>query len=357
MKGKKLLAALALGCLLAVPGALAGSLPEDVPVAYGKPQMDDSQVEAPELDDSAVDEGTAPAAQAPQSAGTIRPGDRAKENSFTVQTVSQIVFNSPYEAAVVNATNPEGSTVITQYQLRVSIAELQRQTGRTGYTKDQLAALEATQGFNPEASYITLAETKGIAPGAMVQTMMLSPLPDGTMLSAGDYQAEMVVTAYDVETNKRSLVGGVVKVPFHILNDQMQIAFDADGLGAWNLYNPEATGADVAYSILISQQAVIDGCGEPHQTAEALAAQQANAQFDPAYEFLTIYESEAVAPGSFLDGNVQLDPLPDGQMLPTGEYAAWLVRSVWNAAGGYWEMLDARTELVLQIGAKAGGVG
>lgn len=74
------------------------------------------------------------------------------------------------------------------------------------------------------------------------------------------------------------------------------------------------------FAIQISQQELTDVSGEAHRTAEETAAQQANPAFDPAYEFLTIYESDPVAPGAFLEGRAALRTLPDGQALPAGEY-------------------------------------
>lgn len=363
MNGKMILAA-ALVSLMTSP-ALAGSLPEDVPVTYGSPELDAASVTAPaqtaapqegmpELDESAVPEGTQ---SQPESftvdlggGGAVRPGDKPKTNSFTIQTVSDIKFPSPGEPANIDATNPEGSTVISQYTLRVSVAELERQIGRNGYTEAQYKELSAQQGFDPEQSFIVLAETKGIAPGAMVQQMALGALPDGTTLGAGDYAADMVVTAYDAETHKKSMVGSVVKVKFHILSDEVTVVFDENGLGTLQAFNPATSGGEVKFAVMISQKAITDGCGEAHRTEAELAAQAANAAFDPEYEFLTLFESEPVAAGAHLETAAQLSRLPDGANLPQGQYTAWLARYNYDESLGLWQLLDAKTQLNLVIG-------
>lgn len=343
--------------LMAGGTAMAGSLPQDTPVQYPGLELDSASVQALELDDSAVSEDAPRVQLDPGGDGAVRPGEKPQTNSFTIRTVSDITFASPFAPAEVNATNPEGSTVITQYTLQISLAELECQIGRTGHTPEQMAELQAQDGYDPEISYVTLAETKGIRPGSMVQTMVLGALPDGSTLPAGDYQADMVVASYDVQTNRRSMVGGLVKVKFHILTDQMSLIFDESGLGELHAFNPSAADQEVVYGIQISQQAIVDGCGNPHRTQDQLAAQQANPDFDPAYEFITILESEAVAPGSSLEGTAQLLPLPDGQMLPKGEYTAWLVRFTRDQQTGLWKMLDARTQLALSVGRKAGDAG
>lgn len=353
--------ALAVMLLVLAPGPLAGALPEDVPVVYGSLEVDQSSVAAPadsdgmpELDQGAVPEGTQPESfTLDLGGGSPRPGDAPKINSFTIQTASAIQFASPLSPAQVNVTNPEGSTVVTMYQLRISAAELQRQIGRTGYTAAQWAEMNEQPDFDSEACYIELAATKGIAPGSMVQQMALGTLPDGTLLGAGDYKAEMVVLAYDIETNTKSMVNSVVKVGVHVLSEVADISFDELGQGTFTAYNPETQNGEIRYRIEISQQAIVDGCGSAHRTPQEQEAQHANPAFDPAYEFLTLYESQPVAPGELLDGQVQFARLPDGALLPAGSYTAWLTRYAYDDALGEWRLLDARTQLNLTVGTPA----
>lgn len=111
------------------------------------------------------------------------------------------------------------------------------------------------------------------------------------------------------------------------------------------------------FAIQISQQELTDVSGEAHRTAEETAAQQANPAFDPAYEFLTIYESDPVAPGAFLEGRAALRTLPDGQALPAGEYTAWLVRYAYDAQWNSWQMEDASTQLTLSVPEPTGKAG
>ena len=343
-----------LACLALILGeaALAEGLPVDQPVHYP----------ALEMDESAVKEAAAPApgVEAANPGGTEtaapRPGQRkdSQRNSLTIETISDIQFPSPYLPGKVNVRNPADSTVNVQYMLRISVAELKRQAGRTGYGPEALAALERDPAFDPETSYIVLSQTKGIAPGTMVETMTLGALPDGSTIPAGDYQAEMVMAAYDIQTSKRSMVGAVVKVNFHVLSDEAALSFDSEGVGDLSAFNPVTAGSDVIFGIQISQQAVADGCGSPHRTQAELESQEANAAFDPAYEFLTIYESQPVAPGSFVEGQARLLPLPDGEMLPPGSYTAWLVRYAFDSQWNSWQMLDAQTQLTLVVHEKAG---
>ncbi len=345
-------------------------LPQDVPVSYPALEMDAQatglaatpQEAGLELDETAVSPDAPRATQPPQAQkkAPVRPGDKPQQsvNSITIQTVSDITFDSPYAEGEVNVGNPEGSQVNVQYMLRISLAELERQTGRTGYSEEELAALVAQPGFDPETTYVQLSQTKGIPPGSVVRTMTLGTLPDGSTIPAGDYSAQMVMAAYDVATNRRSMVGAVVEVKFHVLSDDMQLTLDADGACDLYAFNPVTSAGDVMFAIQISQQELTDVSGEAHRTAEEIAAQQANPAFDPAYEFLTIYESDPVAPGAFLEGRAALRALPDGQPLPAGTYTAWLVRYAYDAQWNSWQMEDASTQLTLtvpELTGKAGG--
>ena len=357
---KRRLAAMALALTLLGGAALAETLPEDVPVQYPPLEMAQDAVAneaAGEAQPSAEPQPAASQPAEPQpSAAPIRPGDRpgGNRNSITIQTISDISFPSPLLPGQVNVGNPQDSTVNVQYMLRISAAELERQTGRTGYSPEQLSQLEAQGDYDPESSYIVLSQTQGIAPGQMVETMTLGTLPDGSTVPAGDYQAEMVMAAYDRKTNRRSMVGAVVKVQFHVLSDQITVTFDESGLGQLGAYNPVTAQGDVIFSLQLSQKAVEDGCGQAHVAQEQLAQQQADPAFDPAYEFLTIYESEPVAPGSFIQGDVQLMPLPDGTLLPPGEYEAWLVRYAYDAQWNSWQQTEATTQVTLVVTGKAG---
>lgn len=369
--------ALALALALCLAGGPMGAalaegegLPQDVPVSYPALEMDAQatglaatpQEAGLEFDENAVSPDAPRATQPPQAQkkAPVRPGDKPQQsvNSITIQTVSDITFDSPYAEGEVNVGNPEGSQVNVQYMLRISLAELERQTGRTGYSEEELAALAAQPGFDPETTYVQLSQTKGIPPGSVVRTMTLGTLPDGSTIPAGDYSAQMVMAAYDVATNRRSMVGAVVEVKFHVLSDDMQLTVDADGACDLYAFNPVTSAGDVMFAIQISQQELTDVSGEAHRTAEEIAAQQANPAFDPAYEFLTIYESDPVAPGAFLEGRAALRALPDGQPLPAGTYTAWLVRYAYDAQWNSWQMEDASTQLTLtvpELTGKAGG--
>lgn len=352
-----ILAGALVSLVMAVP-ALADALPEDVPVTYGSPEMDQNAETAPaeqesmlEMDDEAVTEGTPDSiSQNMNDENAVRPGDAPKTNSFTIQLNSELRFASPFTPATVNATNPAGSTVITRYELRISPAELMRQIGRTGYSEAEWNELNAQPGFDPEESTIVLAGTKGIAPGSVVKQMTLSALPDGSTLDAGDYRAQMTVLAYSTESYEKSMIDSVVHVRLHVLSGEASLDFNRDGQGRLGVYNPTTQQEKVVFKIEISQQSLVDGCGSPHRLPEEMEAQASSGSFDPAYEFLTLYESEPVAPGGSLDQQIQLLRLPDGESLPGGQYTAWLTRYTYNEALGDWFLKDARTQLNLTVG-------
>lgn len=111
--------------------------------------------------------------------GQPKPGEKPKVNVLGIDVPAMMVFESPFSIGTARLYNTAESTVVVVYQLRISVAELRRQAGITGYSVKQYEALLAGEGFDPESSYIVLSQTKGILPGGWVEEMALGTLPVG----------------------------------------------------------------------------------------------------------------------------------------------------------------------------------
>ena len=279
--------------------------------------------------------------------GQPRPGQRPKVNVVGIDVPAMLVFYSPFSIGTARLNNPEESTVVVVYQLRISVAELLRQTGMTGYSTEQYKEISSHEGFDIEQSYIVLSQTKGIAPGAWVEEIALGTLPDGSTLPAGSYTAELVMVPFDSETRQSMMVSAVVMVPFVVENDLIVLDVVDQNLEL-SLFNPVAADADLIYSIQVSQAELERVTGSAHQNEETLMLQSLTPGFDSAYEFISLFESESIGPGGYLEG-ATLHALPDGESLPRGEYTAWLVRFAVDAQSGEQLMLEVNTQLQLNV--------
>ena len=279
--------------------------------------------------------------------GQPKPGEKPKVNVLGIDVPAMMVFESPFSIGTARLYNTAESTVVVVYQLRISVAELRRQAGITGYSAQQYEALLAGEGFDPESSYIVLSQTKGILPGGWVEEMALGTLPDGRTLPAGNYTAELVMVPFDSETRQSMMLSAVVMIPFVVENDL--IALDVqDNVMELSLFNPVDADTNLIYSIQVSQSELERVSGAPHQDEETLKRQEETPGFDGAYEFISLYESEPVIPGGYLEGQ-QLNALPDGAYLPKGEYTGWLVRYTVDAQSGERVMLEVNTQLQLVV--------
>lgn len=279
--------------------------------------------------------------------GQPRPGEKPRVNVVGVDVPAELVFESPFTVGLARLANPADATAIVVYQLRISVAELQRQAGITGYNERQYQDLSAKESFDPERSYIVLSQTKGIAPGGWVEEMALGALPDGSSLPAGRYMAELVMVPFDARTRESMMLSAIINLPFVIRNDLIELDVEGGEL-ALRLFNPVDASNDLVYSIQISQAEIERVSGSPHQTKETLGLQKETPGFDSAYEFVSLYESEPVGPGGYLE-EASLHALPDGEMLPPGEYTGWLVRYAVDEKTGEETMLEVNTQLKLIV--------
>ena len=283
--------------------------------------------------------------------GTVpQPGATPKISSLSVEMLPTLTFASPMTPAKAELANQEGSGVIVVYVLRISVAEVLRTTGRTGYTLEAFEALSAEEGFDPEESYITLSQSKGVPPGMTVHEITLGTLPDGSTLPAGDYTGLLLMVPFGEETLTQAMVNVNFEMQFTVQSDVILLELDLDGCAPVQAFNPIDETVPVRFGLLISQAQVREKTGAPHNSEEALARQATDPAFSTLheeYEFMPIFQSDWVAPGEFLE-KIEVGPLPDGAPLPSGTYIAWLARYRLDEAGNEI-MADARTQVQLII--------
>ncbi len=288
------------------------------------------------------------------AAETPRPGQTpARPQTITLHTIAHITFPSPMLPGSVEMTNDAAAAGEVVYALSVTVDELMRQTGLTGYDDQAYAALVAEPGFDPKMSRIILCQTEPLAPGETVTEITLGALPSGQTLPAGTYRATLLMLPVEAEQSTtltaNIAVGANVEIPFTIESDSITLESDAEGNLPLRAFNPVSAGHDTVFSIQVSQQELQNVSGHPHRTEAELSAQQKNPNFDPAYEFISLFESVPVAPGEMISG-ATLNLLPDGQALPGGTYQGWLVRYKLDPATGEKIFDTVNTQIELVIG-------
>ena len=281
--------------------------------------------------------------------GTMpKPGETPRLNSITVEMQPHIRFKSPFSPGTVRLYNPTTSNMVMVYQLRISIDELQRQAGITGYTPEDYTALSSAEDFDPATSYITLSQTKGILPGKTAEEIALGTLPDGSSLPAGQYTGELLMVPFDHETENPAMVNAVIVMPFSVETGLIQLVVGEDQTIVLQVFNPTHNDTDVVFGLEISQKELEAVTGSPHRTEEELALQAETGSFDPAYEFISLFTSEAVKPGGFLE-SATIKALPDESLLPSGVYTGWLVRYNVDKTTGELVMQDVDTQVQITV--------
>lgn len=282
--------------------------------------------------------------------GAPRPGDAQPEpaKTITITTAARYQFASPLSEATAHFTNPEDSGSSIVYTLQITIAELLRMAGTTGYSDEAYQALTQQEGFSPETETVILCQTEPIAPGGVVETITLGLLPNGEALPVGEYQGMLVISILtdgdgaqeqitrqpgeEITITPSMTVSARMSIPISIEEDTITLFADEQGVCAMRIYNQADSVSSAVYSIQLSQAEIETVTGQSHQPDQVLLAQRGEASFNAEYVFISVFESGPVAPGEFLK-SAELAPLPDGQPLPSGTYSAWLVKYLVDGTG------------------------
>lgn len=122
------------------------------------------------------------------------------------------------ETADILFQNPSKSNQSIVIQLHISDSELISKIGRTGRTVEEMERKEGADEYNSETSHMVIAESGLIVPGNMLLSLKLHPLPDGTVLPSGVYNAVYHILAYDNETNERAVINMRIPITLTIIS-------------------------------------------------------------------------------------------------------------------------------------------
>ena len=148
--------------------------------------------------------------------GTYAPPPAGSER-ISIEMNQEAYFNVDTGVGLIDFVNPKRGTKELVIRIVISDAELKRTIGRTGRTAEEQAALEATDGYDANASYQELYRSGLVQIGYSLPAAKLGTLADGTMLPEGNYEMLVVVDAYDPETHEKSVLKTQLPITIHIV--------------------------------------------------------------------------------------------------------------------------------------------
>lgn len=105
----------------------------------------------------------------------------------------------------MNFKNPGRSNQHMVMQLQITDQELIDTMGSSGRTKEEQKELKKNH-YDPKNSRIVVGESGTIPPGYKLDKIDLHKLPNGKKLKKGNYNAIVVLSFYDIETNQKAMV-------------------------------------------------------------------------------------------------------------------------------------------------------
>lgn len=275
----------------------------------------------------------------PACAQGIRPGDTPPpRQGFELIMQSGFVFASPLYEAAAGIENPAGSGVAMEHVLTITLSDLQRVAGVSGYDEEAYTRIAAQPGFDPQSHALTLYEGDRLVPGDKTQTLTLMPLPDGTALPEGSYPAVMEVTLYDALTGERRNEDFRVDVYVQVMACKRAARAGAEGPIDLRVHN--SADAPARYALV----AGVDQLGGAHGVDTA--------QLGEEHSYAVLAMTDVLAPYADAVSPMTLAALPDGQALAPGSYEAWLVRVPEDDDKPLYA--TARVELAVEAGVQIG---
>jgi hypothetical protein len=81
-----------------------------------------------------------------------------------------------------------------------------RAMGSTGRLPEEQAELNSHPDYDPRNYRVTLAESGAIPVGYSLENLVLSPQPNGSILTPGRHPAIAYLILYDIETHTRAML-------------------------------------------------------------------------------------------------------------------------------------------------------
>ena len=208
-KDKKILALIIALCLIT-----AGSVVVTVYLLMNQPKPSESTPSNIYYPPISRDPGAEPIGDEDTSQPPLEnpPGGGAVSLTFSKEAIAP----KGDGAARIMFRNPSKSNQSIVIQLQITDKVLIEKLGKTGRTAAQKAQIEGAEDYDSEKSRMIIAESGLLEPGYKLGELKLKPLPDGTVLPKGVYDAVYYILAYDRETNERAVVNMQIPIKLTI---------------------------------------------------------------------------------------------------------------------------------------------
>ncbi len=233
--------------------------------------------------------------------GEAPPSPTPPPHNQSIQLVMQasLIFAHPLASAQAAIQNPAGSGQTLRYTLTIPAGEFERVTGHAA----------------PLGQDLALFSSAPLLPGNQLNTVTLSPLLDGSLLPAGEYQAAMLVKP---ETAPGDMMEQIfsMQISVVVMADRRTATVAENGQIDLRYVNP--TDQPLRLALLLSREELAKKSG--------LNLYEEGCGFSPKDSQMLLGLSEPIAPGTALPTPLSLRALPNGQALPAGEYSCHWVR-------------------------------
>lgn len=224
------------------------------------------------------------------------------------------VFPSPFSSASAGIRNPDRSDKIVKYKLCITASELLSKSGRQGDNIDTWPQSEQTDAFAADERPIVLWESDYLYPGGNIEQIALNPLPDGTTMTEGIYNAVMIVECSDPSDSTKLLGVFHVDVAVNIMVGELEMDCSIDGQIRQPIFNSSDSPATFVLAIADSD------------LQQKTGTYQAENTFLSAHNTLIPVLVTAQTPALEAVSGAYLSLLPNGESLHEGTYTAWLMR-------------------------------
>ena len=128
----------------------------------------------------------------------------------------------------------------------------------------------------------------------------------------------------------------------------------ATQVGIIDYVNPKRSSLDVMIRVIVSDAELMRVIGKTGRSAAEQAAIEENENYDPQTTYQTLYVSGRLKIGYMLEA-IKLDALPDGTLLPVGEYEMIVAIDAYDPVTFEKAVVNARAPITVHIVESSAG--
>lgn len=155
--------------------------------------------------------------QAPVMDESNVPPPAAGTSRISFELNQEIYISAATQVGEMGYVNPSRATMDATVRICISDSELTKAGYDLVAAGVRSAEEQAAADYNPDNSYTMLYRSGLVKIGYGVDMCKLSPLPDGSTLSVGEYEMMVMIDGYDPKTNEKAIINTQVPVTVFIV--------------------------------------------------------------------------------------------------------------------------------------------